>query len=282
MSSKSYRAKEVSDKRFNKRISGKGGAALELKQQKVVFNQKHSESQKLWRKSLIPAKDSGVALIKAKAAHKKLHGHGSWQEWALKNFDGSPATRRTYMKLASEWNHPEIKEARKRGDITSLNTFLAFTAKAKAQQLQAMGPEAKEQTKEDELRKSVNATFSNRVERLEGKELEVLEEDAFVIWEDAVMREVKFGLLPEAIQEMRFRAIRYAKVYQRYIDKLNKKEEKRIMAFFKKSGRLLRESMKEDDQALRRGMGHIVARRQLKDPRKSANHNTTTTTRVDY
>lgn len=90
---------------------------------------KESIQKNLWHCSeanqakLHHARLAGNDLIKAKKLVSTKRGN--WTMWLSHNFDLSEQTARVYMRVAREWNHPDVIELRNDGmDPTSIKSFL--------------------------------------------------------------------------------------------------------------------------------------------------------------
>ncbi len=87
-----------------------------------VANKYHRICAENEQSALDCAKKVGDALTEAKrrCGHRK-----KWSKWRSDNFAGSKETSCHYMRIAREWNNPKIREAMARGEIKSINQFLA-------------------------------------------------------------------------------------------------------------------------------------------------------------
>ena len=68
-------------------------------QLKGTANDNHKAIMGAARTTVEHARQAGEALLKL----KELVGHGDWQAWLKKNFQGSPETARLYARIADNW-----------------------------------------------------------------------------------------------------------------------------------------------------------------------------------
>jgi hypothetical protein len=161
-------------------------------------NKYHELSKKSWRRALRHAEAAGSALCRARKLHRK---RGTWTPWLRENFKGSVETARIYMRVHRQWKTPEVREARKRGDISSLNTFLAFSTKAKAQAAEPLGPEAKVPSDDDMLRKDITELCRVRLRHCDPKLLEIICDNFYDLW-DRLMKGAKEYALPDHLYQL--------------------------------------------------------------------------------
>lgn len=183
-------------RKFQQQAYRKGQVKLKLKQIAVIANDFHIKSARAYRKGLRFAKRAGDALCEAKKLQRK---RGTWQTWLDDNFKGSRETARIYMRLAKNWNNPEIKKARKDGTIQSLATFLSFTRKS---ELGPTNPEGSVASEADVLRQEIREVIGKRLRYFDLTRLKAIDEHSNEIW-GAAMDELDYQLLPEHLQRLR-------------------------------------------------------------------------------
>ncbi len=99
------------------------------------------------------------------------------------------------MRVARQWDDPEVKAARKRGTINSLNTFLAFTAKARIQ-ASPLGPEPPIPNEADLLRHDILQMLGIKLRWADSEVLKSMQENAHEVWTAMVDRANEY-LLPD-------------------------------------------------------------------------------------
>ena len=112
-----------------------------LREYGVKANEHHDKTKKAHNRALEHAKEAGAALIAAKNAlgvgadrkDRANYGQtkGRWTRWLAEYFRGSLSTARLYMKVARNWDTPELRKARANGlEPKTLNAFASFVKKA--------------------------------------------------------------------------------------------------------------------------------------------------------
>ena len=89
----------------------------------------HKKAQTAFRTTLLEARRCGKTLLEL----KELVDHGSWKEY-LQRHGIKYERARDYMKLAKEWNHPRLKDARKNGIELGIYGALAVVREAKKEE----------------------------------------------------------------------------------------------------------------------------------------------------
>lgn len=102
-----------------------------LAELKECANKHHVSYMRSSQTMLQHAKHAGEALIEAK---RRLGHRRKWSRWRNANFDGSKETSCHYMRVAREWEQPEIVELRQNGQIKSINSFLTASRRKNGKQ----------------------------------------------------------------------------------------------------------------------------------------------------
>jgi hypothetical protein len=151
-----------------------------------IANEHHHYVCKHWQGLLQHAREAGEALNKA----RRYCSYGTWQKWLQDNFNGSYETAQAYRKIASKWNDPHIKHARRRGvRIDSIKSFLDVLKgvpqerKIPKRLLNKDGTLSLKKAKEEEIRKNVREMFAGALRNLDQSEVDVFWECFHEIWE---------------------------------------------------------------------------------------------------
>ncbi len=133
----------------------------------------------------------GKDLIKAKKLFST--NRGNWTIWLRNNFALSQATARVYMRVAREWNHPDVIEHRNDGMAPmSIQSFLDIvTSKSKSREVDDLSGDPENnpfvvdppEIKEAKLRDWLNSLFRTSLRDLDLTELEFFEFYFNKLWE---------------------------------------------------------------------------------------------------
>jgi hypothetical protein len=167
-----------------------------LEELKGAANRHHDAAKRAWRGALEHARDAGVAL---QEAYERLGRRGRWGRWLRINFQGSARTAREYRRIARQWNHPKLQDAREQG--ITLNSIAAVLRVLRAEKLSESDSDGSGNSDSfgplipiDMMRDAVRKDFAAHIRTLKRVELEILCESF-----DAYFWDVLYGKLKEAV-----------------------------------------------------------------------------------
>ncbi len=125
------------------------------------------------RNTLQNAYRCGQALLQMKKIIVKHFSHGHWQKWLKKNLPKIPySSAAEYMRIARNWNSPELKNARNAGEVfTSIKSVLDFSVNKQAKDTSPPKPPTEKQQEAAEVRERLRETFDHYLPSLTHDEL---------------------------------------------------------------------------------------------------------------
>jgi hypothetical protein len=148
---------------------------LELKE---LANKEH---QLAWREFLEHARQCGLALREIKHRHK----HGKWKKmFDGRTFDFSYPTASVYMRVAKHWNDPDIVEAREKGQVDSIQSFLNALQDNRESKHPARALTKQELQEYDKACRYLATEFKKCIARMSPDEVQVLYERFDHFWFD--------------------------------------------------------------------------------------------------
>lgn len=130
-------------------------------------NMQHHQARMAWRGALEHARQAGEALDEA---YRILGRRKKWGRWRRENFDGSAETARVYRRIAREWNHPRLVQARENGiELDSISTVLKVLRGKKLPD----GTAKPADVVLDEKRMAIRRQFAAELRNLDGVEVSV-------------------------------------------------------------------------------------------------------------